>query len=195
MLAGGLPPAGGVTTPGAFPPRGVAGTPVGESRRWARPAAAFRRGSGNSARQLSARRRHRRTRKCSRRAGVTLGGFPPNAGATGAGVRVSSFPPDAGAAGAPVGDLPPAAGATGAPAGGLPPTEGAGGVPAGGFTPGPAGAPIGGNGLTWPTTGPVTRTGTGGGGCTGVTLRGSGGGAGGGGRKGGRPAGAIPLRL
>ena len=44
MLAGGLPPAGGVTTPGAFPLRGVDGTPVREPRRWARRAAAFRRG-------------------------------------------------------------------------------------------------------------------------------------------------------
>src|SRR5271165_5015750 len=164
VLAGGFPLADGVTAPGAFPLTGLAGTPVGGVAML---------GSGSGFPPGGA---------------VTpAGGFPPGV-ATGAPGSV------AGAPGVIVGGFPPNAGVAGVSVGGLPPAEGARGVPAGGFAPGTDAAPIGGNGLTWPTPGPVRRTGTGGGGCTGVTLRGSGGGAGGGGRNGGRPAGATPSR-
>ena len=68
----------------------------------------------------------------------------------------------------------PGVGAMSVLAGGLPlagdvttrgafPPRGVAGTPAVGFVLDPPSAPIGGNGLTWPTSGPVTRTGTGGG--------------------------------
>ena len=98
VLAGGLAPAGGVTTPGAFPLRGVAGTPdegvamLGVTGSDIAPVGAVTAAGGFPPGVATGA-----PGDAAGAPGVTVGGLP-NAGATGAGV--GGFPCGAGAPGA-----------------------------------------------------------------------------------------------